>query len=200
MSFISVISVISVDISDWRQPMVNDLKEIILTTEQIEARIKELGAKISKDYQANPPVLVGILKGALPFLADLMRAITIPVVYDLMAVSSYGASTKSTGTVRIIKDLDLEIEDRNVIIVEDIVDTGLTLQYLVENLRSRQPKSLKVCTLLDKPSRRRTPIQPDYNGFEIPDFFVVGFGLDYAEKYRNLPYIGVLKEEIYMKE
>ena len=197
MSFISVISVISVDISDWRQPMVNDLKEIILTTEQIEARIKELGAKISKDYQANPPVLVGILKGALPFLADLMRAITIPVVYDLMAVSSYGASTKSTGTVRIIKDLDLEIEDRNVIIVEDIVDTGLTLQYLVENLRSRQPKSLKVCTLLDKPSRRRTPIQPDYNGFEIPDFFVVGFGLDYAEKYRNLPYIGVLKEEIY---
>ena len=148
--------------------MTNDLKEIMLTTEQITERIKELGSEISNDYRSSPPVLVGILKGALPFLADLMREITIPLVYDLMAVSSYGASTKSTGTVRIIKDLDLEIENRNVIIVEDIVDTGLTLQYLVENLRSRQPKSLKVCTLLDKPSRRRTPIQPDYNGFEIP--------------------------------
>lgn len=171
----------------------------MLTTEQITERIKELGSEISNDYLGSPPVLVGILKGALPFLADLMREITIPVVYDLMAVSSYGASTKSTGTVRIIKDLDLEIEGRDVIIVEDIVDTGLTLQYLVENLRSRQPKSLKVCTLLDKPSRRQTPIQPDYNGFEIPDVFVVGFGLDYAEKYRNLPFIGVLKEEIYTK-
>ncbi len=180
--------------------MTNDLKEIILTTEQIAGRIKELGTKISNDYQSNPPVLVGILKGALPFLADLMRAITIPVVYDLMAVSSYGASTKSTGTVKIIKDLDIEIENRNVIIIEDIVDTGLTLQYLVENLRSRQPKSIKVCTLLDKPSRRITSIQPDYNGFEIPDVFVVGFGLDYAEKYRNLPFIGVLKEEVYQKE
>lgn len=180
--------------------MTNDLKEIILTSEQIAARIGELGAKISNEYQFSPPVLVGILKGALPFLADLMRAITIPVVYDLMAVSSYGASTKSTGTVRIIKDLDIVIENRDVIIVEDIVDTGLTLQYLVENLRSRQPKSLKVCTLLDKPSRRLAPIQPDYNGFEIPDAFVVGFGLDYVEKYRNLPYIGVLKEEIYREE
>lgn len=180
--------------------MTNDLKEIMLTTEQITVRIKELGSEISNDYQSSPPVLVGILKGALPFIADLMRAVNIPVVYDLMAVSSYGASTKTTGTVRIIKDLDLDIENRDVIIVEDIVDTGLTLQYLVENLRSRRPRSLKVCTLLDKPSRRQTPIQPDYNGFEIPDVFVVGFGLDYAEKYRNLPYIGVLKEEIYMKE
>jgi hypoxanthine phosphoribosyltransferase len=179
--------------------MTNDLKEIILTTKQIGARIEELGQAISSDYQTGAPVLVGILKGALPFLADLMRTITIPVVYDLMAVSSYGASTKSTGTVRIIKDLDIEIENREVIVVEDIVDTGLTLQYLVKNLRSRRPKSLKVCTLLDKPSRRQVPIQPDYNGFEIPDVFVVGFGLDYAEKYRNLPYIGVLKEEIYLK-
>lgn len=179
--------------------MTNDLKEIILTTDQIMARIRELGVKISNDYKSDPPVLVGILKGALPFLADLMRVITIPVVYDLMAVSSYGASTKSTGTVKIVKDLDIEIENRNVIIVEDIVDTGLTLQYLLENLRSRQPKTIKVCTLLDKPSRRITPIQPDYNGFEIPDVFVVGFGLDFAEKYRNLPYIGVLKEEIYQK-
>lgn len=180
--------------------MTNDIKEIVLTPEQIAARIKEIGMKISSDYQSNPPLLVGILKGALPFLADLMRAVTIPVIYDLMAVSSYGASTKTTGTVRIIKDLDIEVENRNVIIVEDIVDTGLTLQYLVENLRSRKPKTLKVCTLLDKPSRRLAPIQPDYNGFEIPDVFVVGFGLDYAEKYRNLPYIGVLKEEIYQNE
>ncbi|NLW46019.1 MAG: hypoxanthine phosphoribosyltransferase [Firmicutes bacterium] len=177
--------------------MINDIQEIILTPEQIRNQIKELGLKISSDYQSDPPLLVGILKGALPFLADLMRSITIPVIYDLMAVSSYGASTKSTGTVRIIKDLDIVIENRNVIIVEDIVDTGLTLQYLVENLRSRKPKTIKVCTLLDKPSRRVAPIQPDYNGFEIPDVFVVGFGLDYAEKYRNLPYIGVLKEKIY---
>ncbi|NLY76451.1 MAG: hypoxanthine phosphoribosyltransferase, partial [Firmicutes bacterium] len=177
--------------------MINDLKEIVLTSEQIKERIKELGSEISGDYRGSVPVLVGILKGALPFIADLMRAISIPVVYDLMAVSSYGASTKTTGTVRIIKDLDLDIENRDVIIVEDIVDTGLTLQYLVENLRSRRPKSLKVCTLLDKPSRRQNQIQPDYNGFVIPDVFVVGFGLDYAERYRNLPYIGVLKEEIY---
>lgn len=180
--------------------MINDIKEIFFTPEQIAARIRELGIKISNDYQSDPPLLVGILKGALPFLADLMRAVSIPVIYDVMAVSSYGASTKSTGTVRIIKDLDVEIENRNVIIVEDIVDTGLTLQYLVENLRSRRPKTIKVCTLLDKPSRRVTPIQPDYNGFEIPDVFVVGFGLDYAEKYRNLPFIGVLKEEIYQSE
>jgi hypoxanthine phosphoribosyltransferase len=180
--------------------MINDIKEIIFTPEQIGARIRELGMKISNDYQSDPPLLVGILKGALPFLADLMRVVSIPVIYDVMAVSSYGASTKSTGTVRIIKDLDVEIENRNVIIVEDIVDTGLTLQYLVENLRSRRPKTLKVCTLLDKPSRRVTPIQPDYNGFEIPDVFVVGFGLDYAEKYRNLPFIGVLKEEIYQND
>lgn len=180
--------------------MINDIKEIFFTPEQIAARIRELGMKINNDYQSDPPLLVGILKGALPFLADLLRAVSIPVIYDVMAVSSYGASTKSTGTVRIIKDLDVEIENRNVIIVEDIVDTGLTLQYLVENLRSRRPKTLKVCTLLDKPSRRVTPIQPDYNGFEIPDVFVVGFGLDYAEKYRNLPFIGVLKEEIYQNE
>lgn len=128
-----------------------------------------------------------------------MRAIELDVSYDLMAVSSYGASTKTSGTVRIIKDLDEEIEGKDVIIVEDIVDTGLTLNYLLENLRSRKVNSLKICTLLDKPSRRKVDIKPDYNGFEIPDVFVVGYGLDYAEKYRNLPYIGVLKEEVYTK-
>ena len=177
----------------------SDLQEILISEAKIQQRIKELGKMIQKDYHDKNLVLIGILKGALPFLADLMRAIDLSVSYDLMAVSSYGASTRSTGTVRILKDLDLEIEDRDVIIVEDIVDTGLTLHYLLENLRSRKLSSLKVCTLLDKPSRRKVLLKPDYNGFEIPDVFVVGYGLDYAERYRNLPYIGVLKEEIYAR-
>lgn len=177
----------------------NDIKEVLFTTEQIGARVKELGQQIAKDYREKDPVLVGILKGAVPFVADLMRAIELPLVYDLMAVSSYGASTKSSGTVRILKDLDLAIEERDVLIVEDIVDTGLTLSYLIESLKSRRVKSIKVCTLLDKPSRRKKVIQPDYNGFVIPDVFVVGYGLDYNERYRNLPYIGILREEVYSK-
>jgi len=176
-----------------------DLREVLVDEVRLQARIKELGRQITADYQGKDVILVGILKGALPFLADLMRAIELDVSYDLMAVSSYGASTKTSGTVRIIKDLDEEIEGKDVIIVEDIVDTGLTLNYLLENLRSRKVNSLKICTLLDKPSRRKVDIKPDYNGFEIPDVFVVGYGLDYAEKYRNLPYIGVLKEEVYTK-
>jgi len=176
-----------------------DLREVLVEEVRLQARIKELGRQITADYQGKDVILVGILKGALPFLADLMRAIELDVSYDLMAVSSYGASTKTSGTVRIIKDLDEEIEGKDVIIVEDIVDTGLTLNYLLENLRSRKVNSLKICTLLDKPSRRKVDIKPDYNGFEIPDVFVVGYGLDYAEKYRNLPYIGVLKEEVYTK-
>jgi len=176
-----------------------DLQEVLVDEVRLQKRIKELGKQITDDYRGKDVVLVGILKGALPFLADLMRAIELDVSYDLMAVSSYGASTKTSGTVRIIKDLDEEIEGKDVIIVEDIVDTGLTLNYLLENLRSRKVNSLKICTLLDKPSRRKVDIKPDYNGFEIPDVFVVGYGLDYAEKYRNLPYIGVLKEEVYTK-
>ncbi len=179
--------------------MHEDLREVLVDEVRLQARIKELGRQITADYQGKDVILVGILKGALPFLADLMRAIELDVSYDLMAVSSYGASTKTSGTVRIIKDLDEEIEGKDVIIVEDIVDTGLTLNYLLENLRSRKVNSLKICTLLDKPSRRKVDIKPDYNGFEIPDVFVVGYGLDYAEKYRNLPYIGVLKEEVYTK-
>lgn len=179
--------------------MHGDLQEVLVDEVRLQARIKELGRQITADYQGKDVILVGILKGALPFLADLMRAIELDVSYDLMAVSSYGASTKTSGTVRIIKDLDEEIEGKDVIIVEDIVDTGLTLNYLLENLRSRKVNSLKICTLLDKPSRRKVDIKPDYNGFEIPDVFVVGYGLDYAEKYRNLPYIGVLKEEVYTK-
>jgi hypoxanthine phosphoribosyltransferase len=179
--------------------MIADVKKVLIGAEVLDKKIKELGAEISKDYINKDLVLIGIMRGAVPFVADLMRAITIPLEYDLMAVSSYGASTKSSGTVRIMKDIDMSIEGRDVIIVEDIVDTGLTLQYLVDNLKARKPKSLKVCTLLDKPSRRKVEVVPDYNGFIIPDVFVVGYGLDYAEKYRNLPYIGVLKEEIYMK-
>ncbi|HOP74522.1 MAG TPA: hypoxanthine phosphoribosyltransferase [Bacillota bacterium] len=179
--------------------MHGDLQEVLVDEVRLQKRIKELGKQITDDYRGKDVVLVGILKGALPFLADLMRAIELDVSYDLMAVSSYGASTKTSGTVRIIKDLDEEIEGKDVIIVEDIVDTGLTLNYLLENLRSRKVNSLKICTLLDKPSRRKVDIKPDYNGFEIPDVFVVGYGLDYAEKYRNLPYIGVLKEEVYTK-
>ena len=177
--------------------MIAEIKEVLFTKEVIQKRVRELGEAITNDYRGSSPVLIGILKGGLPFLADLMRAIDLPLSYDLMAVSSYGASTKSSGTVRILKDLDLSIENRDVIIVEDIVDTGLTLKYLLENLKSRQVNSLKICTLLDKPSRRKVAIQPDYNGFEIPDKFVVGYGLDYMENYRNLPYIGILKDEVY---
>jgi hypoxanthine phosphoribosyltransferase len=185
-----------------------DIKTILYSPEAIAARVKEMGQEISRDLQLNQslngadeeyriPVLLGILKGALPFLADLIREIDIPIAYDLIAVSSYGAATKSSGTVRFLKDLDLSIENRDAIIVEDIIDTGLTLQYLSANLKARNPRSLKICTLLDKPSRRKLPMQPDYNGFVIPDSFVVGYGLDYNERYRNLPYIGILKEEIY---
>ena len=175
----------------------NDLKEVLLTEVQIRERTQELGRQITQDYAGKAPVMVGIMKGAVPFFAQLLMAIDLPLSYDLMAVSSYGASTKSSGTVRIMKDLDISIENQDVIIVEDIVDTGLTLKYLQENLRSRKVNSLKTCTLLDKPSRRKAEVEPDYNGFTIPDVFVVGFGLDYAEKYRNLPYIGVLKEKVY---
>ncbi len=179
--------------------MEKDIKEVLFSAAEIGERVKALGREISRDYQGKNPFLVGILKGAVPFVADLMRAIEIPLVYDFMAVSSYGASTKSSGTVRILKDLDLTIEDRDVLIVEDIVDTGLTLTYLLENLKTRQVKSIKTCTLLDKPERRKVNIHTDYNGFVIPDVFVVGYGLDYNERYRNLSYIGVLHEEIYNK-
>lgn len=179
--------------------MLEEIQEVLLAPEKIAARIKELGAEITRDYQDSGKdlIVIGILKGALPFLADLIREIKVPLRYDLMAVSSYGASTKSSGIVRIIKDIDLSIEGEDVLIVEDIIDTGLTLKYLVETLRSRRPHSLRTITLLDKPSRRLTEISPDYNGFAIPDRFVVGYGLDYAERFRHLPMIAVLKPEVY---
>jgi hypoxanthine phosphoribosyltransferase len=180
--------------------MHKDLRKILFSAAQLQQKAREMGAMITADYRGRDLVLIGILKGAIPFIADLMRAIDLPLAYDLMAVSSYGASTKSTGTVRILKDIELSIEGRDVLIVEDIIDTGLTLQYLRDNLHSRQPRSLKICTLLDKPSRRKVEIKADYNGFTIPNAFVVGYGLDYAEQYRNLPYLGILKEEIYQYE
>ena len=173
--------------------MNQNIKAILFTESEISARVKAMGRQITQDYQGRSVCLVGILKGAVPFLVDLMRAVELPLAYDLMAVSSYGQSTKSSGTVRILKDLDIAIEGREVLIVEDIIDTGLTLHYIYENLRSRKPSSIKTCTFLDKPSRREAPIEPDYNGFIIPDVFVVGYGLDYGEQYRDLPYIGELE-------
>ncbi len=177
--------------------MYNDLKEIILNEEEISQIVQELGEKISKDYEGKEIIVIGILKGAILFLSDLVRYIKVPVTFDFMAVSSYGDSVNSSGAVRFLKDLDTSIENKHVLIVEDIVDTGLTFNYLLDNLRSRKPASLKTCTLLDKPSRRKIDVQVDYKGKEVPDEFLVGYGLDYAEKYRNLPYIAILKPEIY---
>ncbi len=174
-----------------------DIKEIILTEETLRARVAELGADISRDYAGETVLLVAVLRGAALFIADLAREITTPVELDFMAVSSYGSSTKSSGVVRILKDLDEMIEGRNVIVVEDILDTGLTLKYLLKNLASRKPKTLEVITLLNKEGKQRVPISCKYTGFLIPDEFVVGYGLDYAEKYRNLPYIGILKPSVY---
>jgi hypoxanthine phosphoribosyltransferase len=177
--------------------MHNDIAEIMLDQEAIQAKVKELGAILSRDYQGKRPLVICVLKGAQIFVSDLMRSLEIPMEVDFMAVSSYGASTKSSGVVRILKDLETGIEGRHIIIAEDIIDTGLTLSYLKNNLSSRRPASLKICTLLDKPSRRQVDIMPDYCGFTIPDKFVVGYGLDFNEFYRNLPYIGVLRPECY---
>lgn len=175
-------------------------ERILLTEEKIRVRVKELGAEISRDYTGKELLVVGILKGAAIFLADLVRCITVPVFFDFVAVSSYGSSTKSSGVVRFLKDLDYSIEGRHVLIVEDIIDTGLTLNYLVDNLKSRRPASLKVCTLLDKPSRRKVPVEVHYNGFIIPDEFVVGYGLDYNERYRNFRHIMVLNPRVYKED
>jgi hypoxanthine phosphoribosyltransferase len=177
-----------------------DCERILLTEEEVRVKVKELGRRISSDYAGKELLLIGILKGAMIFLADLVREITVPTQFDFMAVSSYGTSSKSSGEVRILKDLEYGVEGRNIIIVEDIVDTGLTLNYLAENLMSRDPASVKICTLLDKPSRRVEPVEIDYNGFIIRDEFVVGYGLDYSDRYRNFPYIMVLSPKVYMKQ
>ena len=175
----------------------DDIAEVLLDAETIKRKVHELGARIADDYEGRDLVLVSILKGALPFLADLMREIPIYCSLDFLEVSSYGAGTTSTGVVRILKDLAKPIEGRNVLVVEDILDTGHTLSYVIEHLRGQHPSTLGLCALLDKPARRVVPITVDYKGFEIPDKFVVGYGLDYAERYRNLPFIGVLKPEVY---
>ncbi|NLJ61507.1 MAG: hypoxanthine phosphoribosyltransferase [Firmicutes bacterium] len=179
--------------------MVNDLEQVLISEGEIARRVRELGTEITEDYKGGGLVVVGILKGALMFMADLIRHIKIPVIMDFAVVSSYGASTETSGVVRILKDLDQPIEGKHVLIVEDIIDTGLTMHYLVRNFEARKPASVKVCTLLDKPSRREVDIKPDYCGFSIPDKFVVGYGLDYAEYYRNLPQVSILKEEVYNK-
>jgi len=177
--------------------MRSDIEQVLLTEEQIAARVRELGKEISRDYAGKDLVLVGILRGAVVFLADLYRQISIPAGMDFVAISSYGKEALSSGVVRILKDLDEVVESRHVLLVEDIVDSGLTLQYLMDNLRSRNVASLRVCTLLDKPSRRQVPVELDYVGFQVPDEFLVGYGLDYSQRYRNLPYIAVLKRDIY---
>jgi hypoxanthine phosphoribosyltransferase len=168
--------------------------EILVTQEDLTRRVAELGAEISRDYEGRDLVMIGVLKGAVLFLADLMRELTVPVEIDFMAVSSYGSSTDSSGVVRILKDLDAPIEGRDVLIVEDIIDSGLTLQYLMRNLRARSPRTLEVCALLTKPERRRVDLPTRYVGFEIPNRFAIGYGLDDAQRYRNLDYVAVLED------
>lgn len=177
--------------------MLGDIEEVLVSRDQIREMVERLGKRISEDYKGSDLVLVGVLKGGFVFLADLMRQITIPVDMDLIAVSSYGASTKSSGVVRIIKDMDLNVTGKHVLIVEDLVDTGLTLRYLKDLFNTRGPKSVKICTAFDKPSRRKVEIEVEYNGIVVPDKFIVGYGLDYAGKYRNLPEVCTLKREIY---
>jgi len=174
-----------------------DLQEVLLTEAQIKTRVAEMARQITRDYDGRQLLLIGILKGAVMFLADLVRELGVKASIDFIAVSSYGSSTKSSGAVRILKDLDSSIDGKDVLVVEDIVDTGLTLQYLVNTLKARKPRSLKMAALLDKPSRRKVDVNVDYLGFQIPDKFVVGYGLDFNEDYRHLPYVAVLKPELY---
>ena len=181
--------------------MRDDIQTVLVTEEQLRAKVAELGARISRDYAGKDLLLVSILKGAVVFMADLMRAVTIPCSIDFMVVSSYGGTnTQSTGLVKIVKDLDADLSGREVLIVEDVLDTGVTLSNLVPMLKMRHPNSVRICAILDKPARRKTDIRADYTGFEVPDAFVVGYGLDYNEVYRNLPDVGVLSPRIYGQE
>jgi hypoxanthine phosphoribosyltransferase len=180
--------------------MHEDIEKILISEEQVRSRIAELGAKITSDYRGKNLLLLGTLKGAVPFIADLARAIPLPLELDYMAVASYGDSTQSSGVVRIVKDLEGPISQKHVLIVEDIIDSGLTLHYLVDLLRGRNPLSLRICSLLAKERERVREVPVDYLGFSIPDKFVVGYGLDYAQRYRNLPYVGILKPSVYKGE
>ena len=176
-----------------------DIERVLFTEEELKARVAEIAARIDQDYAGKEPMLISVLRGSFIFMADLARAITLPCTVDFMAVSSYGSGTTSSGQVKITKDLSESIEGRDIIVVEDILDSGNTLSYLFQLLQARHPASVRLCTLLDKPSRRTKPITADYTGFTVDDLFVVGYGLDYAEKYRNLPYIGILKPAVYEK-
>ncbi|KYH28630.1 MULTISPECIES: hypoxanthine phosphoribosyltransferase [Clostridium] len=177
--------------------MINDIEKVLFTEEEIAEKVKEMGKKISEDYNGKDLILVGVLKGSVPFMAELMKRIEIPCNMDFMAVSSYGSSTETSGVVRIIKDLDFEIENKHVLIVEDIVDSGITLRYLKKYLVAKNPSSVEIACLLNKPDRRQAEISVKYLGFDVPNYFLVGYGLDYAERYRNLPFIGILKENVY---
>lgn len=177
--------------------MHDDILKVLLTKEELHEKVKELGRQITQDYQGKNLLVVTVLKGAVVFLADLLREIDVPAEIDFMVVSSYGAGTKSSGVVKIVKDLDVPLKDKDLLIVEDILDSGMTLSYLKELLEGREPRSIRIATLLDKPARRKVDLKADYIGYSVPDEFVVGYGLDYDEKYRNLPYIGILKPEVY---
>lgn len=179
--------------------MKQDIERILISEEEIQAKIKEMAAKLTEEYKDRFPLAIGVLKGAMPFMADLLKNVDTYLEMDFMDVSSYGSGTVSSGEVKILKDLDTSVEGRDILIIEDIIDSGLTLSYLVELFRYRKAKSIKIVTLLDKPSGRKADIKADLVGFIVPDEFVVGYGLDYAEKYRNLPFIGVLKPEVYSK-
>ena len=179
--------------------MMQSIEKVLFTEEQIAEKIKELGSQIAKDYAGKNPLIISVLRGSFIFMADLVRAIDIPCEVDFLSVSSYGSGTVSSGNIKMIQGLDGDIKGRHVIVVEDILDTGVTLSNLVPMLKMRNPNSVKICTILDKPSRRKADIQPDYEGYQVPDEFVVGYGLDYDEKYRNLPYVGALKPAVYEK-
>lgn len=176
-----------------------DIERVLFTEQELKDRVAEIAAQIDKDYAGKEPMLISVLRGSFIFMADLVRSITLPCTVDFMAVSSYGSGTTSSGQVKITKDLSESIEGRDIIVVEDILDSGNTLSYLFQLLQARHPASVRLCTLLDKPSRRTKPVAADYTGFAVDDLFVVGYGLDYAEKYRNLPYIGILKPAVYEK-
>lgn len=179
--------------------MIHDIDHILISQEQLQARIAELGQQLTADYAGKRPIFLGVLKGVIHFFSDMVQAIPIPCQYDFLATSSYGGGTSSTGNVKLLKDLSCNIRGRHVVILEDILDTGITLDFVVKHLRNNEPASLRICTLLDKPDRREVDLQADYVGFTIPNEFVVGYGLDYDEQYRNLPFIGVLKPEVYNK-
>lgn len=178
--------------------MLNDIEKVLLSEDELREIVKRLGSQITEDYKGKKLVVVSVLKGSVVFMADLMREIKIPCSIDFMSVSSYGSGTKTSGVVKIVKDLDTDVvEGADLLIVEDILDSGVTLDYLMKVLSARNPNSIKICTLLDKPERRKAPIKADYSGAQIPDAFVVGYGLDYDEKYRNLPFVGALKPAVY---